>query len=470
MLLNEDYYLTGTVAKTLFHDYAEYLPIVDYHCHLAPTEVVEDKCFSGIVDAWLGGDHYKWRLMRAAGVPEHLITGDGSDWEKFEAFAETMERAVGNAVYVWTNLELKRTFGINEALSRKNAKRIFDQTNEMLSSREFSRQNLIRKFGVEVICTTDDATDDLSYHKQLSNAGTDFTMLPAFRPDLALAVDSPSFGPWITQMEKAIGRSICSFADLVAAMEERVELFAAFGSRLSDHGLDSITFDSATDDEVENIWNRGRAGDSFIDAVDVSKYRTRLLLELMRIYSEHDWVMQIHTNANRNINARGLKNLGPNTGFDAIGTDSVASPLVKLMATADTARNLPQTVLYSLNPSDWITFATILGCFQGGMAQKHQLGAAWWFNDNRSGIEQQLKTAAEQTLIGNFVGMTTDSRSFLSYTRHEFFRRIFCNTVGRWVELGEAPDDIELLGELVTDVCYRNALQMTLGSVKNAEN
>lgn len=465
MFLDDDFLLTTKTARTLFHEYAEKLPIIDYHCHLNPAEIYEDGNFPGIVAVWLGGrqpdghyygDHYKWRLMRANGVPERLITGDGSDWEKFQAFASTMERAIGNPVYLWTHLELRRIFGINEDLNATTARGIFERANELLATPEFSRRNLIRRFHVQVVCTTDDPADDLRYHKELK-AEKAFRVIPAYRPDKALNVDQPTFGPWVDRLEQVTGSPIHRFEDLTSALAARVDYFHELGGRLSDHALDVVTYDEATDAELDRIVSKARAGKEALTPLEVSQYRTALLKALMRIYHAKNWTMQLHIHAARNLNTRMFGVEGPDTGFDGLWDHPLVAPLAKLLDAVAREDAVPRTLIYSLNPEDWLPIAALFGCFQGGTAQKLALGNAWWFNDTRSGIRRQLTVQAEQSLLGNFVGMTTDSRSFLSYPRHEYFRRIFCELVGEWAERGEITGDIEALGALTRDVSYDNA-------------
>lgn len=459
MFLDDDFLLTTGTAKTLFHEYAKTLPIIDYHCHLNPSEIAGDENFSGIVEAWLGGDdygdHYKWRLMRANGVDEELVTGRADDWEKFQAFAGAIEKAVGNPVYLWTHLELRRIFGIETDLNRSTARAIFDRTNELLATPEFSRRGLMRKFGVEVVCTTDDPADDLHFHRELA-ADKTVRVIPAMRPDKALNIDKDGYGAWVDHLEEAVGHPVTGFTGLTDALAERVDHFHEMGGRLSDHAVDVVTYDEASPAQLDAITDKARLGQS-LSALEVSQYRTALLKSLMRIYHDHDWTMQIHLRAARNLNSSMFAVHGADTGYDAMWDRPMVEPLTRLLDSAETAGIVPKTIIYSLNPNDWLPIATAFGCFQGGTVQKFQLGNAWWFDDTRSGIRRQLETQAEQSLLGNFVGMTTDSRSFLSYPRHEFFRRILCELVGEWAERGEATGDIEALGRLVADVSYHNA-------------
>jgi glucuronate isomerase len=462
--LDDDYLLTTDVAKELFHDTAEHLPVVDYHCHLHPQEIYEDPNFANIVDAWLTdgknyGDHYKWRLMRANGVPEDLITGKAEPWDKFQAFAATMEKAVGSPVFLWTQMELRRYFGIKDILSSRTARSIYEQTNEMLAKPEFSRRSLLRRMKVDTICTTDDPVDDLHYHELFAKDDEDFRMIPAFRPDPALKPDQPGFGAWVDRLEEASGVSIHSFADLVSAISQRVDYFHDHGCRLSDHAGGIMTYDEATDAELDAILDKARAGKG-VTPLEFSQYRTALFIELMGIYNAKGWTMQLHIHSLLNINTRGFAEHGPDTGYDALNDRSIAEPLGKLLDAANNKDGIPKMLIYSLNPNDYMTISTVAGCFQGDMKQRMALGNSWWFNDTRNGIRKQLQVMAETSLLGNFVGMTTDSRSFLSFPRHEFFRRILCEQLGEWVERGEMPGDLDFLKPIVHDVSYGNAKEL----------
>ena len=460
--LDDDYLLTTDLARELFHGTAQGLPIVDYHCHLHPEEIHRDPNFANIVEAWLTdgnnyGDHYKWRLERANGVPEELITGDGDPWDKFQAYAATMEKAVGSPVYLWTHMELRRYFGITETLSTRTARAIYDQTNAMLATPDFSRRALLRRMGLDIVCTTDDPVDSLEHHIAFEQEGGDtFRMLPAMRPDAALNPDKPGFAAWVERLEGAAGRKIASFDDLIAALADRIDFFHEHGSRLSDHAADLMLYADSTTAERDRILDKARAGEA-LTLEETTKYRTRLLLELMRLYHAHGWTMQLHLHAMRNVNTRGFAEHGADTGYDALNDRPIAEPLARLLDEANKTDAIPRLLIYSLNPKDYLPITTVLGCYQGGMRQRLALGNAWWFNDTRTGIREQLRVMAEGSLLGNFVGMTTDSRSFLSYPRHEFFRRILCELLGEWARRGEIPDDADALAPLVADVSYRNA-------------
>lgn len=459
--LDNDFLLTTDTAKTLYHDHAEHMPVVDYHCHLHPEEIYEDTNFPDIVSAWLTdgnnyGDHYKWRLERANGVPEQLITGDADPWSKFLAYAQTMEKAIGSPVFLWTYLELRRYFGIDETLNSHTAREIYDECNRQLQEPEFSRRALLRRMHVDTICTTDDPVDDLHFHELFANEDDSFQMLPAMRPDKALNPDAEGFSSWIEQLEGVSGITIHKFSDLMDAMENRVEFFHAHGSRLSDHAADLLTFAKATPNELDHILSKARLHDE-LDSTEISQYRTALLLGLMRCYAQRGWTMQLHIQALRNVNTTLFDEHGADTGGDALNDLPIAQPLAQLLDAAQTTGDLPRMLVYSLNPNDYMSIATVIGSFQGGMRQRMSLGNAWWFNDTRRGIRTQLEVQAETSLLGNAVGMTTDSRSFLSFTRHEFFRRILCELLGEWAQRGEIPADEDALGTLVENVSYNNA-------------
>lgn len=392
-------------------------------------------------------------------MPERLITGDGDPWDKFLAYAQTMEEAVGSPVYLWTHMELRRYFGITEPLTGRSAKSIFEQTNEQLATPEFSRRALLRRMKAKVVCTTDSPEDSLEYHELFAKEGESFRMVPAFRPDVALNPTADDYGEWIGVMESVCGRSINGFGDLVDALRERVDYFHRHGSRLSDHAVDVVEFAPATTGELDAIFGKARAG-QVLDDHEQSQYRAALLLELMRIYKDKGWTMQLHLHASRNNNSTAFRELGADTGYDAIADGLVAAPLVALLDQAQSSGTLPKTIVYSLNPNDYMAIATDLGCFGGDNRGQLQLGNAWWFNDTVTGMRRQLEVVAETSLLGNAVGMTTDSRSFLSFPRHELFRRVLCGLLGDWAAQGTIPDDKEYLAPLVRAVSYENALAL----------
>jgi glucuronate isomerase len=455
MLLNDDFLLSTDMAKTLFHNHAKTMPIIDFHCHLNPQEIYEDRTFASITEVWLKGDHYKWRLMRANGVDERLITGDGDDFDKFYAWAGTIEKALGNPLYVWTHLELRRFFNITDVLSRETARDIYDRANALLATDAFSRRSLIRNSSVQVICTTDDPADDLKYH-ELLKAETAFKVLPAFRPDKAMNVTDAAFPEYIATLSAAASLPIETFADVAEALRLRIEFFHSMGGRLSDHALDVVVYAEATAAELDGILATALSGDPLTD-LEVAQYRTAVLKALMRVYHQKNWTMQLHLHALRNINAPKRAALGPDTGYDSINDRSIAEPLARLFDSMEIEDSIPRTMLYSLNPNDYMVLATLMGGYQKETVQKFQLGSAWWHNDTRNGMRLQLSTFAEESLLSNFVGMLTDSRSFLSYPRHEYFRRVLCELVGEWVEQGEVPNDEKVLGQMVEDICFNNA-------------
>ncbi|MEW9698374.1 glucuronate isomerase [Paenibacillus sp. SI8] len=456
--LDENFLLTNETAIELFHGIADKLPIIDYHCHLSPKEIYENKQFDTITEAWLYGDHYKWRMMRANGVEENAITGSASDYDRFAAWASTLPMAIGNPLYHWSHMELQRYFDVYEVINAKNAPVIWEKVNAKLAQGDLRARDLITKSKVTVICTTDDPVDSLEYHikiKEIKDFETQ--VLPSFRPDKALEMNRATFLPWIGKLEEAAGIPVRKYDDLLAALENRANFFDSVGCKVSDHALDYVPYAAATKEEVEQIFQSALQGQA-VSLDDEKKYKTYTLVFLSGIYNKLDWAMQYHINASRNNNGKMFGILGPDTGYDSINDSPVASALTGLLSALALGDALPRTILYSLNPSDNDILGTLMGSFQGGgIAGKIQLGAAWWFNDTRDGMLQQMKTLANMGLLGRFVGMLTDSRSFLSYTRHEYFRRILCNLFGEWVEAGEFPNDAELLKELVEGISYNNA-------------
>ncbi|MFF2449209.1 glucuronate isomerase [Neobacillus sp. NPDC058068] len=456
--MGENFLLKNETAITLFHDYAKYLPIIDYHCHLNPKEIYENKKFKNITEAWLYGDHYKWRAMRANGISEEYITGNASDYEKFIAWAKTVPMAIGNPLYNWTHLELQRFFGIYDVLNEKSAPEIWEKANALLNGEGFGARDLIEKSNVRVVCTTDDPVDSLEYHLLLrENDDFNVKVVPGFRPDKGLEINRDGFLDWVNQLEGASELSINSYADFLKALEARVKFFHAAGGRVSDHALDSIVFEEAAEDEVERIFSERLTGNK-IPLIDENKFKTYTLIYLGKQYAELDWAMQFHINANRNNNSRMFKELGPDTGYDSINDDQIAKPLCRILDALEKENKLPKTILYSLNPNDNPIIASIINSFQDGNTPgKIQFGTAWWFNDSKEGMLEQMKALSSIGLFSRFIGMLTDSRSFLSYTRHEYFRRLVCNLIGEWVENGEVPHDLELLGSIVQGIAYNNA-------------
>ncbi|WP_434639952.1 glucuronate isomerase [Thermoanaerobacterium thermosaccharolyticum] len=457
--MDEDFLLNNETAVKLFHDYASKSPIFDFHCHLNPKDIYEDIRFKNITEVWLYGDHYKWRLMRSNGVDERYITGDADDYSKFLEFAKTIPMAIGNPVYHWTHLELQRYFGINELLNEKTAPVIWEKVNSMLNSSEFSVRNIIKKSNVKILCTTDDPTDSLEYHKLLKEDDSfDVRVLPAFRPDKGINIDKDDFKDWVKKLGEVCGKAIESYDDYLDALNSRLEFFDSYGCRLSDHALDFVAYEESTKEEVDEIFKKALKGGK-LSQIEVDKYKTSVLQFLGKRYKELGWAMQLHIAALRNTNTRMFKKLGPDTGYDSINDVNIAYPLSKLLDSLESTGSLPKVILYTLNPKDNYVLAALMGSFQGeGIPGKMQFGSAWWFNDNIDGMTEQMKTLANVGLLSKFVGMVTDSRSFLSYPRHEYFRRILCNLIGEWVEKGEVPDDIGLLGKIVQDISFNNAV------------
>ena len=441
-------------ARLLYHDYAAPLPIIDYHCHINPREIADNLHFSNLTEAWLMGDHYKWRAMRAHGVPEQLVTGDGDPYDKFEAWAHTLPRLIGNPLYHWTHLELKRYFGITEPLNPASCREIWEATQAHL--KHLSVREIIRCSNVETICTTDDPADDLIVHQQLQeDADCPCAVFPAFRPDRALQADKPSYPAYIRLLGQAAGADIHSLEELKAALTKRLEAFCARGCRAADHGLDWVVTDTGAD--------AGAAFEKALNAEALTRQEAEalqfhLLCFLAQAYRERGMVMQLHVGAVRNNNPVAYRALGPDTGFDAIrGTAGVGEALGALLGRMEAQGGLPKTILYSLNPADNPQVAAMAGCFQeAGLPGKIQHGSAWWFNDSKTGMTEQITNLANHSVLAHFIGMTTDSRSFLSYTRHEYFRRILCDIIGTWVENGEYPGDVPFLGRMVEDISYYN--------------
>lgn len=466
--LDEDFLLETETARDLYHNVARDLPIIDYHCHLPPEQMAEDHRFRSITEIWLNGDHYKWRAMRANGVPERLITGDASDWEKFEAWARTVPGTLLNPLYHWNAMELRRTFGVEEPLSPANARRVFDHCNARLRDSELSTLGILRRFRVAVVCTTDDPTHSLDPHRKLAaRVDPDTQVYPTWRPDKALAVDpAAEWNEWVDALAAAARTSISSWEDLLAALETRHTVFHELGCRASDHGLDRMNAAPFTDAEVSGLFDRLRGGGE-LNPPETEVFRSALLHRMALLDHTRGWVQQFHLGALRNTNTRMRRLLGPDTGFDAMGDSDQARPLARFLDTLDETNQLAKTILYNLNPSDNAAFATLAGCYQdGSVPGKMQWGSAWWFLDQLDGMEAQMRTLATMGLLARFVGMITDSRSFLSYPRHEYFRRLLCQMLGEEVRRGRAPDDRKALGALVANISFYNArdyFQFTLG-------
>ena len=456
--LDDNFMLHNATAEALYHDFAAAMPIIDYHCHLNPQEIWENKRYKNITELWLYGDHYKWRAMRANGCDESVITGGASDYDKFLAYAETVPMTIGNPLYHWTHLELKRYFGVDELLNGKTAPAIWENVNAMLAGDGFRARDFIVKSNVKVVCTTDDPADSLEYHRLIKADPTfDVAVYPAFRPDQVIGVQLPTYPSYVAKLGAAAGLDIRSYDDLLAALETRIDFFHANDCRVSDHGLDYVPYAAATKDEASAIFAKAMAGGA-ISFQEEQQFKTFTLVFLGKLYAARGWVMQYHMNALRNNNTRAFETLGRDTGFDSINDASLAQPLARLLDAIESEGGLPKTILYSLNPVQNHIIGAMIGNFQGGgIPGKIQFGSGWWFNDTKEGMIAQMKALAELGLLSRFVGMLTDSRSFLSYTRHEYFRRILCNLLGEWVEAGEFPDDRELLGDIVRNICYENA-------------
>ena len=456
--MDENFLLQTETARKLYHQHAAKMPIFDYHCHINPKDIAEDRRFKTITEIWLAGDHYKWRAMRTNGIEEKYITGDASDWEKFEKWAETVPQTLRNPLYHWTHLELKKFFGIHEVLSPKNAREIYNACNEKLKTPEFSCRNIIRMANVDTICTTDDPVDDLKYHQQIKASGFEVAVLPAWRPDKAMMVDHPvSFNEYINQLSTVSEIQITTFANLMTALDKRHQYFHDNGCRLSDHGLDMAYAEEYTAKEIRAVFTKVRAGNK-LTTVEILKFKSCMLYEFGLMDHSRGWVQQFHIGALRNNNTRLFKKLGPDTGFDSIGDQSIANSLSGLLDRLDLEDKLGKTVLYNLNPADNELYATMIGNFQdGSIPGKMQWGSGWWFLDQKDGMTKHINALSNLGLLSRFIGMLTDSRSFLSYTRHEYFRRTLCNIIGNDVENGEIPNDMELLGTMVENISFNNA-------------
>ena len=446
-IITEDFLLQTNTAKELYN-IAKDMPIIDYHCHLDPKLIAIDYKFDNLGELFLGGDHYKWRMMRSFGIDEKYITGDATFKEKFKAFAKALEYAIGNPLYHWTHLELKTYFGIDEALCEENADEIYEKCTAMLRTDEFSCRNLIKNSNVKVVCTTDDPVDTLEYHDQIKESGFEVKVLPAFRPDKAVNIHKETFLPYI---EKTGAKT---YEELKSWLSSRLDFFNEKGCRLSDHGLDFIPY---TVGNASIVFDKALKGEA-LTKDEIDAYMTDLLIFFGKEYAKRGWCMQIHVGAIRNNNTKMYKRLGPDTGYDSIAETSLGENLAKILDTLEMDNALPKTILYSLNPKDNYVLATLMGCFQGSEARgKIQLGSGWWFNDQKDGMQEQLKALGNLGVLGTFVGMLTDSRSFVSYTRHDYFRRILCNLIGGWVENGEYPNNKKMLEKIIRGISYENA-------------
>ena len=456
--MDKDFLLHSKTAQDLYHKHAAKMPIFDYHCHINPQQIADDVRFENITQIWLYGDHYKWRAMRTNGIDERYCTGDASDWEKFEKWAETVPYTLRNPLFHWTHLELKKFFGIDKILSPATAREIWDECNAKLNTPGYSVRGIIRMANVDTICTTDDPVDSLNYHRQIKESGFEVNVLPAWRPDKAMAVENGAvYNEYLDKLAKAAAKEIKSFSDLMTALDNRHQFFHDNGCRLSDHGLETAIAEDYTNVEIEKIFGNIRGG-AELSLVEILKFKSAMLYEFGILDHSRGWTQQFHIGALRNNSTRLFNKLGADVGLDSIGDFEIARPLSKLLDRLDLNNKLAKTVLYNLNPRDNELMATMIGNFQdGSVPGKMQFGSGWWFLDQKDGMEKQINALSNLGLLSRFVGMLTDSRSFLSYTRHEYFRRTLCNILGNDVENGEIPNDMELLGNMVENICFNNA-------------
>lgn len=458
--MGKNFLLSTATAKMLYHEYAANMPVLDYHCHINPQEIAEDKKFDTITQIWLGGDHYKWRQMRSNGIDEYYITGDASDREKFQKWAETLEKAIGNPLYHWSHLELQRYFGYHGVLNGETAEEVWNLCNAKLAESSMSVRGLIKQSNVTLICTTDDPIDSLEWHKKIAEDTTfDVQVLPAWRPDKAMNIEKPDYLDYLAKLSNVSGISIHTFSDLKNALVNRMEFFAANGCSVSDHALNYVMYNPASSEELEGIFAKRLSGETVTEEEEL-KFKTAFMIFVGKEYHRLGWVMQLHYGTKRDNNTLLFNKLGADTGFDAINNYTPSASMANFLNALNTTDELPKTIIYSLNPIDNAAIGTIIGCFQDSSAiGKIQQGSAWWFNDNKTGMIDQMVSLANLGLLGNFIGMLTDSRSFLSYTRHEYFRRILCELVGGWVENGEYPADMKSLKEIIEGISYNNAVR-----------
>ena len=459
-LIHDEFLLQNASARELYHEFAEPMPIIDYHCHLPPDEVAEDKRFSGITECWLGGDHYKWRAMRSNGIDEKFITGDADDWEKFEKWAATMPKLLGNPLHHWTHLELARYFDIDALLGPDTAREIFDACNARIASDQFSARQLIKQSNVVAICTTDDPTDSLEHHRAVrDDSSIECKLLPAWRPDKGMCPEAPDFNAWVDKLATAAGTEITDYESYLGAIKNRHDFFHAEGCRLSDHGMETFYADNYIKTEAATIFESARSGET-LSAEDISKFKSAMLYEFAVLDADRGWVQQYHFGVTRNNNRRLFEKLGLDIGCDSISDAPVGAPMSRFFDLLDYEGKLTKTILYNLNPRDNELVGAMLGNFQdGSVPGKMQLGSGWWFNDQLDGMKRQVECLSQLGLLSRFVGMLTDSRSFLSYTRHEYFRRMLSNILGTQMEEGLLPDDKQLVGGMLRDICYNNAAE-----------
>ncbi len=455
--LDENFLLENETAERLYHEFAKNLPHIDYHNHLPPDQIAADQKFENLTKVWLNGDHYKWRAMRANGINEHFITGASSDFEKFEKWAETVPMTIRNPLFHWTHLELQRYFGIKKILKPESARAIYDDASEQLNTSDFSVKNLLRKMNVEVVGTTDDPLDTLEYHQQIKAQGFEVKVVPSFRPDKFILIDNPNFSGFVSKLSAIVGFDIKNYDDLLRGLRQRADFFKSLGCKATDHGLEQIYASDFTQNVVNQAFVKAIAGEN-LTAEEALQFKSCILIDLGEMYHDLGFVQQFHLGALRNNNARLLAKLGPDTGWDSIGDLPQAASLSKFLNRLESKDRLAKTVVYNLNPADNEVFATMIGNFNdGSVAGKVQWGSGWWFLDQKDGMEKQLNTLSNMGLLSQFIGMLTDSRSFCSFPRHEYFRRILCNLIGKDVHNGELPNDIEWLGGIVSNICYYNA-------------
>lgn len=456
--LDKNFLLQNKTAQQLYHDFAKQMPVIDYHNHLPPDQIANDINFENLTQVWLYGDHYKWRAMRTNGINERYCTGDASDFEKFQNWAATVPYTLRNPLYHWTHLELQRYFNIDKILNADSAKEIYDEASARLKTSEYSVRNLLRKMNVKVLCTTDDPIDSLEHHQKIIADGFEIKILPAYRPDKAMNVDdAKSFNAYVNKVEEVSGISVSSYDDYLKALKARHDFFARVGAKVSDHGLEQIYAEDYTDAEIKNYFDKIRSGKE-LDYSENLKFKSAMLIEFAKWDHEKGWVQQYHLGALRNNNARMLGKLGPDTGWDSIGDFSQGRALSKFLNKLDSTDQLAKTILYNLNPADNELMATMIGNFNdGSVAGKVQFGSSWWFLDQKDGMIKQMNALSNMGLLSKFVGMLTDSRSFMSYPRHEYFRRLLCNIFGEEIENGEMPDDIAWTGKVIQDICFNNA-------------
>jgi len=456
--IHDDFLLTTPAARRLYHEYAEDQPILDYHCHLSPKDIADDRQFANLYEIWLEGDHYKWRAMRANGVDEAFCTGGAGPFEKFMAWARTVPRTLRNPLYHWTHLELKRYFGIDALLDEATAPSIWETANGLLATDDLRAQGILDKFRVRALCTTDDPTDDLAYHKRMGALALETRMYPTFRPDKALNVHLPgAFNPWVDRLAAASNTHIAGYADFNDALRRRHDFFHKVGCRLSDHGLSHCYADPCQEQEAAAIFDKARAGRG-VTPEEQTHFASNMMLFFGRLDAEKGWTKQLHLGARRNANSRAFETLGPDTGFDSIGDWPQVDLLGRYLDLLDREKALPRTIVYNLNPADTYAIATMVGNFQdGAIPGKIQFGSGWWYLDQKEGMEWQINALSNVGLLSRFVGMLTDSRSFMSFPRHEYFRRVLCNVIGRDMENGEIPADYELVGTMIRNICFKNA-------------